>query len=398
MRRFFLLLIIPLLGLAAWHGSPVTRASLGITPENTAPAVCRAPVLPDLRAAPTSGPEAGCDPEGCENKEHVSATFLPYAIASLNAYGGTGRQSGDLVKLEPTWKVVGEPVMSKGGLGYIVFSRTVNNEDHVLVAFRGTEQMGGEDWWKVLPTPADALANASWATQWFNPWDRYRLAREAFVDIRKQAFARAEGRVVRFHVTGHSLGGGLAVHVARGFPCTAAVVFNTSCVTNRIRFAEPYMDSQVVDIREDRDLLTHTLCAPAALLGWGANHQRYGAEWIRVRQRENIDAIDVALRQHAIGGMAFAMGRTVLCCAQNQRRSSHESCACAPSVVAGVDGARRILCDMRQRPPLRKSVKGGEVVTTTTRKGSATGRRPARYDSCDFSPIEQADRQCRREC
>ena len=401
MRRFFMFLIMPRVALAAWHGGPVTRTSLGITAENTAPAVCRAPALPDLRAAPTSGPEAGCDdPDGCENKEHISATFLPYAIASLNAYGGSGRQSGDLVKFEPSWKVVGEPVLSQNGLGYIVFSRTVNNEDHVLVAFRGTEQIGGDGWWKVLPTPADALANASWVTQWFNPWDRYRLAREAFADIRKQAFARAEGRVVRFHVTGHSLGGGLAVHVARGFPCTTAVVFNTSCVTNRIRFAEPYMESQVVDIREDRDPLTHTLCAPATLFGWGSNHQIYGAEWIRVRRRENVDEMDLALRQHAIGGMAFAMGRTVLCCAQNQRRSSHESCACAPRVVGEVEGAKRILCDMRRRPPLRQAKAGGETVTTTTRKGSTTERNWGRfqYDSCDFSPIEQVERQCRRSC
>jgi pimeloyl-ACP methyl ester carboxylesterase len=399
MRRFFLFLIMPLVGFAAWHGGPVTRASLGITAENTAPAVCRAPVLPDLRKAASSGPEAGCDdPEGCENKEHISATFLPYAIASLNAYGGTGRQSGDLVKFEPTWKVVGEPVADHYGLGYIVFSRTVNNEEHVLVAFRGTDTSEGEGWLKVMPTPSDALANASWVTQWFNPWDQYRLAREAFAEIRKQAFARAEGRVVRFHVTGHSLGGGLAVHMARGFPCTTAVVFNTSCVTNRIRFAEPYMESQVVDIREDRDLLSHTLCAPARLFGWSSNHQIYGAEWIRTRRRENVDEMDLALRQHAIGGMAFAMGRTVLCCAQNQRRSSHESCACAPRVVGEVEGAKRILCDMRRRPPLRQAKGTEETITTTTRKGSTTERRRGRFDSCDFSPIEQVERQCRRAC
>jgi pimeloyl-ACP methyl ester carboxylesterase len=399
MRRFYMFLIMPMVGLAAWNGGPVTRASLGIPAETFGAAQCRAPTLPDLRNAATSGPESGCDePGGCENKEHISATFLPYAIASLNAYGGTGRQSGDLEKFEPSWKAVGEPVADPSGLGYMVFTRTVDNEDHVLVAFRGTDQIEGDGWWKVLPAPSDAIANASWITQWFNPWDQYRIAREAFVQIRKQAFARAGGRVVRFHLTGHSLGGGLAVHIARGFPCTAAVVFNTSCVTNRVRFSQPYLESQVVDIRESRDLLTHTLCAPAALLGWGSSHQRYGAEWIRTRRRENLDEMDLALRQHAIGGMTFAMGRTVLCCAQNQRRSTHASCACAPRVVAGVEGAKRILCDMRRRPPLRRAQQGEETVTMTTRKGSTKERRRFRYDSCDFSPIKQMDGQCRREC
>lgn len=399
MRRFYMVLIMPLVGLAALNGGPVSRADLGIPAETVSATQCRAPTLPDLRAAKTSGPESGCDePGGCENKEHISATFIPYAIASLNAYGDTGRRSGDLHKYDPTWTAVGEPVSHASGLGYMVFSRTVDNEDHVLVAFRGTDQLGGDGWWKLIPTPTDVVANASWVTQWFNPWDQYRTAREAFVEIRKQAFARAGGRIVRFHVTGHSLGGGLAVHVARGFPCTTAVVFNTSCVTNRVRYTQPYMDSQVVDIRENRDWLTKTLCLPAAAFGWGSEHQHYEADWIRDRARRNQDEMDVALRQHQIGGMAFAMGRTVLCCAQNQRRSAHASCACAPRVIAGVEGAKRMLCDMKRRPQLRRAEQGGDTVSTTTRRGTTTERRGGRYDSCDFSPIEQVDTQCRREC
>jgi pimeloyl-ACP methyl ester carboxylesterase len=399
MRRFHLFLIMPLIGLAAWIGGPVSRADLGIPAEAVSAAQCRAPTLPDLRSAATSGPESGCDePGGCENKEYISATFISYAIASLNAYGDLGRRSGDLHKYDPSWTAVGEPVAHPSGLGYIAFSRTVDNEDHVLVAFRGTDQLGGDGWWKLFPTPTDAIANASWITQWFNPWDQYRIAREAFAEIRKQAFARAGGRIVRFHVTGHSLGGGLAVHMARGFPCTTAVVFNTSCVTNRVRFSQPYMDSQIVDIRENRDWLTKALCLPAAAFGWGSSHQHYEADWISDRVRRNQDEMDVALRQHQIGGMAFAMGRTVLCCVQNQRRSFHASCSCALRVMQELEGARRILCDMQRRPPLRRAQLSEEPVTTTTRKGSITERRRIRYDSCDFSPIEQVDRQCRREC
>lgn len=399
MRRFYMLMFMPLVGLAAWIGGPVSRADLGIPAEIASGVQCRAPALPDLRQAATSGTEAGCDePGGCANKEYISATFVSYAIASLNAYGDTGRRSGDLLKYDPTWTVVGEPVTHPSGLGYIVFSRTVDNEDHVLVAFRGTDQLGGEGWWKLFPTVTDAVANASWITQWFNPWDQYKIARDAYADIRKQAFARASGRVVRFHVTGHSLGGGLAVHVARGFPCTAAVVFNTSCVTNRIRYAQPYMDSQVVNIRENRDWLTKTLCLPAAAFGWGSSHQHYEADWIRDRARRNQDEMDVALRQHQIGDMAFAMGRTVLCCVQNQRRSFHASCACAPRVMQEVDGARRILCDMKRRPPLRTTNDASRVETMTTKQGSTTTRRRPRVDSCDFTPVEQVDTQCQRSC
>lgn len=399
MRRAFLVLIILLIGLAVWQAEPVTRASLGIVAENTAGAQCRAPTLPDLREAPSSGPDAGCtEPGGCENKEHISATFLPYAIASLNAYGGEGRRSGDLLKYEPTWTALGEPVALPNGLGYMAFSRTINNEDHVLVAFRGTDPLGTDGWLELVPHPTDAIANASWITQWFNPWDQYRGAREAFAEIRKQAFARAAGRTVRFHVTGHSLGGGLAVHVARGFPCTTAVVFNASCVTNQIRYKEPYPDNQVVDIRENRDWLSKSLCLPAALLGWNRGHQIYEADWIRDRARRNQDEMDVALRQHQIGSMTFAMGRTVLCCYQNQRRSSHGSCACGQRVMAEIEGAKRMLCDMRRRPPLRTTNDAERIETTTTRKGSTTAKRRPRLDSCDFTPVEQVDTQCLRPC
>lgn len=399
MRRIFLVAIMPLVGLAAWNSEHVTRASLGITTENSVEAVCKAPVLPDLRAAPSSGPEAGCtEPGGCENKEHISAVFLPYAIASLNAYGGSGRRSGDLLKYDPSWTALGEPVELSNGLGYMAFSRTVNNEDHVLVAFRGTDPLTEKGWLELVPHPTDAIANASWITQWFNPWDQYRGARQAFAEIRKQAFARANGRVVRFHVTGHSLGGGLAIHVTRGFPCTAAVVFNASCVTNQIRYAQRYADSQIVDIRENRDWLSKSLCLPAALLGYGRSHQVYEADWIRDRARRNQDEMDVALRQHQIGSMTFAMGRTVLCCAQNQRRSSHGSCACGQRVVAEVEGAKRMLCDMRRRPPLRTTNDAKRIETTTTKKGTTTEKRRPRIDSCDFTPVEQVDSQCLRPC
>lgn len=48
----------------------------------------------------------------------------------------------------------------------------------------------------------------------------------------ERATKAANGKPVSFVTTGHSLGGGLAQHVAYIYPCTSAVVFNTSGVTN----------------------------------------------------------------------------------------------------------------------------------------------------------------------
>lgn len=368
MLRILVLLLLPLGALAAWLGQPVSRASLGIDAASQPPSVCLAPALPDLRVGIQAGStctEAG----GCDSKESISSSFLTYAVASLNAYGNRARFN--LTKLDPAWTQVGAAFSHPNGFGYAVFSRAVGNEYHVMVAFRGTDTWGG-----YVPVPTDAVANASWVTQWFNPWDQYKMARDQFAMIRRKAFEDAKGRTVRFHVTGHSLGGGLAQHIARGFPCTTAVVFNTSCVSNRIRFSAPYMDNQIVDIRENRDWLTKAVCAPAALAGWGSRHQIYEANWIGDRAKTFADEIDSILNQHVIGRMSFAMARTVLCCAQNQRRSQGK-CGCAASVLSSVDNTRRLFCEGRKPRPL-----------------GASG-----VDPCDFTPVP-ADSQpvCVKRC
>ena len=46
------------------------------------------------------------------------------------------------------------------------------------------------------------------------------------------------------------------------------------------------------DIRENRDWLTKTICAPAALAGWGSRHQIYEANWIGDRAKTFADEIE----------------------------------------------------------------------------------------------------------
>ncbi len=53
---------------------------------------------------------------------------------------------------------------------------------------------------------------------------------------------------------------------------------------------------------------------------------------------------------------------------------------------------------MKRRPPLRTTNDASRIETTTSEKGSITTRRRPRLDSCDFTPVEQVDTQCRREC
>jgi hypothetical protein len=343
MRMLTLALAVLLVPLAGWLGWPVSRGELGLEGGGAAAAQCRAPDLPDVRKLREA--EGACkdgNAPGCRRIDIISREFFPHALASLGVY--TPNRRFRLDRLEPEWKRVGERFSHWNGLEFEVLEREIGGELHVLVAFRGTDTWGG-----IVPYPNDFVANLSWLTQYFNPWDQYRTARNEFRRVREAALARAKGRVVRFKATGHSLGGGLAVHVTRGFPCTAAVVFNSSCVSNELRYARPFGEADVVHVRENRDWLSKVICAPADVLGWNIGQRIYEANWVRDRPTANRDDLETALDQHSIGRMSLSMARRVVCCAQRARKSAHPDCGCPAAVMSGVEPVRRLMCDGRRR-------------------------------------------------
>src|SRR4051794_17343986 len=68
----------------------------------------------------------------------------------------------------------------------------------------------------------------------------YDTARSEFRAIRAFVKERLGERDVSYITTGHSLGGGIAQHIAYGFPCVSAVVFDTFFVTNTYYYEQPY--------------------------------------------------------------------------------------------------------------------------------------------------------------
>jgi len=62
---------------------------------------------------------------------------------------------------------------------------------------------------------------------------------------------------VAYVATGHSLGGGLAQHVAAGFPCVDAGVFDASFVKNTFVYAQPFEQSITIHIYDKHDELTN---------------------------------------------------------------------------------------------------------------------------------------------
>jgi pimeloyl-ACP methyl ester carboxylesterase len=143
-----------------------------------------------------------------------------------------------------------------------------------------------------------------------NPWDQYRTARALFTFVRTNAKVAAGTQPVEYLAVGHSLGGGLARHMAAAFPCTAAITFNSSFVSNDFRLSAPYQ-GQIVDIFEDQDFLSKiaVLPDPNSFFRVSSRHQ-----WYRFNNAEIGD-----LRgQHGIYQAATAMARIPVVCLDEQ--------------------------------------------------------------------------------
>lgn len=255
------------------------------------------------------------------NGQLVADYFGIYAAYAANAYRRDKKDRFSLTPDKFEWISSGDPVDTWGGMYAEIFYRRSPTRFSIMVVFRGTDKW--TDW----------ISNAGYFTQMFNPWDQYRAARNLFMSVRTRARAAAAGMPVEYLAVGHSLGGGLARHLATAFPCTSAIVFNSSFVSNDFRLAEPfctkesYKDKktdgagkrkadycgQIVDIFEDRDFLSKIalLQSPADFFEMSARHQ-----WYRAR---NIDIKDLA-GPHGIYNAARAMARIPIMCLLEQKQ------------------------------------------------------------------------------
>lgn len=238
------------------------------------------------------------------NREKVTWAFGVYAAASYDAYEPAAKRrnfyladeeasaTGKLADYGQTgWRKV-ERHEEQNGLLVDIYTRDESHRIVVLAAYRGTD-----GWFDV-----DLLANLSWFTQWLNPWDQYRSARRHFEAMAVKSIASAAGKSVTFVTTGHSLGGGLAEHVATVFPCTSAVTFNPSFVTNTFLFGKH--TPVVVKVYEDNDTFS-------VLAG-----RRPSNTMERAVYRLNATKMDGY--QHSMEALAAGILRTTLACRQRE--------------------------------------------------------------------------------
>jgi pimeloyl-ACP methyl ester carboxylesterase len=137
-----------------------------------------------------------------------AAEFASYAILSNDAYGGTHEQ----LPLPPDWSRSDFQFVDPGntGLALAVFEhRDKGKLAEVVVSFRGTDDC--KDWETNL-----------------EPWHRIQI--KPAEDNFKAIVERYRDSNARIVVTGHSLGGGLALHISFHNPGVDAVVFDASPV------------------------------------------------------------------------------------------------------------------------------------------------------------------------
>ena len=209
-----------------WKRHSVSREDLGIAPQETAENCTRA-------SLPFYHPY---------NQELAANDYLLYAVASLNAYEDPEITRFVVERFDPTFKEI--KMGEHNNLHYKVYLND-GDKPQVIVAFRGTR----------LGSVADWIANLSWITGLLPISTAYDAARPEFRAIRALVKERLGDRDVGYVTTGHSLGGGIAQHIAYGFPCVSAVVFDTSFVTNAYYYKQPY-EPVTVHLHDRGDELT----------------------------------------------------------------------------------------------------------------------------------------------
>jgi pimeloyl-ACP methyl ester carboxylesterase len=184
-----------------------------------------------------------------KNASHVGAAakYAIYAVLSDMAYE---RDAESAFNLPAEWKVVEDlkPEGDTHGMGVRVFEHAEDGKpDEVVVAFRGTEPKDLQDWETNLL-----------------PFRRRQMppAMSVFEAVTK----RYEGKGVRFVTTGHSLGGGLALHITFHRADVRAVTFDPSPVTKPGRVWNRKANARVI-VWQSKEILA----VPRAFIrpSWG---------------------------------------------------------------------------------------------------------------------------------
>ncbi|EJJ30543.1 lipase family protein [Rhizobium sp. CF142] len=273
------------------------------------------------------------------NRELVSAAYGIFAAANVDAYADNangivfdiGKKSLGLgwydFDFNPqSWR---ENRYSDNltGLSFDVYYRPMAGCTVILMAIRGTDFTSFGDWY----------SNFSWFTQAIPLPNQYRKIKAQFKELQKRVNERF-GRDVRFIVTGHSLGGGLALHVATCFDGVSAVVFDPSPVVHSCGKTPPV----VVEASEDYEILSKLRRLANRKLDSKENQLSFSRYKVNIIELGKGDGV----AQHAMINLAAGMLRMPLNC----RTQSEYPCEISDGFVRQTqDYSYKLYCGQLRR-------------------------------------------------
>jgi hypothetical protein len=242
------------------------------------------------------------------NANLVSTAYGMFAAASFDAYMDYENQ----VSFLPADKLrrigwhrlpwnAGSHRFNDGltGLVFDTYYKKTRRCTFVIVAVRGTDG----------PSLRDAFSNAYLITRALPVPNQYRVIKTQFAKVR--AFAEktfGRGKVV-YVATGHSLGGGLSIQLAKCFDRVSAVVFDSSFVEGD-RSCRGSAETTVVEVYDKHEILSRLrsfMGKSRALHVNNANLATYGINPYELKGGRPIT-------QHGILGMALGLLRAPLDC------------------------------------------------------------------------------------
>ncbi|WP_377289698.1 hypothetical protein [Rhizobium sp. SG2393] len=249
------------------------------------------------------------------NAELLAASFGIYAAASEDAYANNDQQFLFLPSRNPSnlgWKrLEWQPKSalphrysnSLTGLSFDTYYQAIRKCLYVMVAARGTDGPSAINDW---------LTNFSIIPP-FLPFNQYKEIETQFHLLKEHIKARYPSYDVQFIATGHSLGGGLAIHLAKCFNDVSAVTFDTSFVHNDLLCKK--RNPSVVQIYEKQEAIE----VVRTILGRSQQKHENDAK-LSTYGINPISGKTGPIDQHSMRKLATGMLRLALMCARENAR------------------------------------------------------------------------------
>ncbi len=211
------------------------------------------------------------------------------------------------------------------GLSFDTYHKEIDDCVFVILAIRGTNFESASDWY----------SNFSWLTSALPLPNQYRDISARFREIKNFSKIKFGKKPIKYITTGHSLGGGLAIHIAKCFDEVSAIVFNTSFVHNAI-FCKK-RDNVIIEIYDEEEVLSAVRVLAGRSRQKHVNDDKLSTYGINPVESENRAPID----QHSITKMALGMLRMPLECLSDKYQCAMSKRLMKTKLVE----TRAILCD-----------------------------------------------------